>query len=44
MLAGGESAASTVGRVHEVNAQDGHGAIVPYRVVVCTSSISRSLQ
>jgi hypothetical protein len=44
VLAGGESAASTVGCVHEVDAEDGHGTIVPCRVVVCMSSISRSLR
>ena len=28
VLAGGKSAASTVGHIHEVDAQDGHGTIV----------------
>lgn len=28
VLAGGESAASTVGDVHEVDAEDGHGTII----------------
>jgi len=33
VLAGGESAASTVGHVHEVDAQDGHETIISRRGV-----------